>query len=132
MTAGTIGFGALLLVRHRLRGPEPALAAVESGQARHSGRTVLLITGILVLLVLVIVTARIVGGGSIAPLSLLMPLAGLLWLTSLGLKVLRHPAPSSDAASTEGDRPSRRPPDWKQRPAGVTKGRAASDRHASV
>lgn len=132
MTAGMVGFGALLLLRHRLRGPEPTLAAVERSQARHSGRALLIITGVLALLVLCIVAARVVARGAIAPLSLLMPAVGLLWLASLGIKALRHPSPSSEALNSEADRPSRRPPEWKQRPAGIASGRATSDRHASV
>jgi hypothetical protein len=132
MTAGMVGFGALLLVRHRLRGPEPALVTIEAAPARKAGRRVLIITGVLTLLVLAIVAARVMSGGSIAPLSLLMPAAGLLWLASLGLKALRHAVTAAEAPAGDTDRPSRRPPEWKARAAGITSGHAASDRHASL
>lgn len=128
-----VGFGALLLIRHRLRGPEPALATVEATQARSAGRTVLIIAAILALLVLAIVAARVVmNRGSVAPLSLLMPAAGLLWLAALGVKALRHAVTAAEALTAETDRPSRRPPEWKPRAAGITPGRSASDRHASL
>ena len=131
MTAGMVGFGVLMLVRHRLRGAEPPLADVTSTQTRSAGRTVLLLSGILTLLVLGIVAARLAQGGGIAPLSWLMPAAGLLWLTSLGVKVLRHPAVAPESATAETERPSRRPPEWK-RPTGISAGPAASDRHVSA
>ncbi len=130
MTLGMVGFGALLFVRHRLRGCEPALADIEAAPARRAGRVVLCITAMSALLVLGIIAAQLVAGGAVAPLSLLMPAAALLWLLSVGLRSLRHAALPPAAASNESDRPSRRPPDWTPRSPGMPSARPASDGHA--
>ena len=131
MTEGRVGFGGLLLVRHRVRGAEPALAEVDAAQAQRAGRTVLIITAILFLLVSIIVGARLVEGRPIAPLSWLMPTLGLVWRATLGLKAWRHPVAHPEPAA-ETERPSRKPPEWKQRPATPLPGQPRSDRHVSA
>jgi hypothetical protein len=131
-TAGMVGFGALLLFRHRLRGAEPALARVDGPVARHAGRALLLITAIIAALVGVIVAFQLARRGTIAPLSIVMPSVGLLWLAALGLKSLRYRPTEAEPPPSETERPSRRPPEWKQRSANVTPGRPSPDRHASA
>jgi len=114
MTAGMIGFGALLAVRHRLRRFEAQLAPVPQSTAQRAGRTVLWVTGVIGAMVVVIVLQRLTSGGPIALLSIAMPIAGLAWLASLGLKARRWPADPSDASTASNDRPSRRPPAWER------------------
>jgi hypothetical protein len=126
MTAGMVGFGALLFVRHRLVKREGALRPVSAAEARHAGATVLILTGISALLVLGIVGLQWRRGGDIGLLSLAMPVVGLLWLGSLGVLSRRHrvdptadPVERSsslrgaklDALSTPSPRPSRPPTD---------------------
>jgi threonine/homoserine/homoserine lactone efflux protein len=131
MTAGMVGFGALLLVRHRLRGKEPELARVEGARAKQAGRAIVTIAAILTLMVLGIVVAHLSSGRAIALLSLLMPAVGLAWLGWIGWRSFRHQGAASDAQLPDADRPSRRPPDW-QRPSARATSRAGSDRHASA
>jgi hypothetical protein len=109
MTAGMVGFGALLWARRRLTRREGALAGVPAHAARHAGRTVLLISAVSGSLVLIIILAQVRRGGSVGVLSLALPALGLTWLVSLGLKALRHRDPIADAPAPN-DRPSRRPP----------------------
>jgi hypothetical protein len=96
MAAGVFGAGALLGLRHRARGAEAALAPLSASAARPVGRTLLLICGIVAALICGIVVSRIQAGGSLSWLSVAMPLVGLAWFASLGLRALR-----SDDAPTE-------------------------------
>lgn len=121
MTAGMVGVGVLLCARHLLSRREGALRPVANADARLAGKIVLVISGISALLVLGIVGLQWQRGGPIGALSLLMPLAGLLWLATLGVQSLKH----RDTAVPEAarDRPSRRPgklealPSASQRPS---------------
>jgi hypothetical protein len=109
VTVGMVGFGGLLWARQRLTRREGALARVPARAARNAGRTVLLVCAVVSAIIAVVVLTRLREGGGIGLLSLAMPGAGLLWLTSLGLKTQRHRDPAADAAPAN-DRPSRRPP----------------------
>jgi hypothetical protein len=106
MTAGMVGVGALLCARHWLSRREGALRPVASADARLAGKTVLIVCGISTLLVLGIVFLQWLRGGQLGAFSLAMPVAGLLWLATLGVQSLKH----RDAAAPEPglDRPSRR------------------------
>lgn len=110
MTAGITGFGALLLVRYRLQRREAALASVSQAAARRAGHALLWVSGVIALLVLVFTIKQLANGGPIAVLSLAMPVLGLGWLASLGLKALRWPADPVEQSSSAEDHPSRRPP----------------------
>jgi uncharacterized membrane protein len=131
-TAGMVAVGVLLFVRHRLRGAEPSLARVEGAAARQAGRAVLVITAVIALLVGVIIAFQVARHGTIAPLSIVMPAVSLLWLGALGLKALRYQPPRPEHAEPEAERPSRRPPEWKQRSSSIPPGRPSSDRHVSA
>jgi hypothetical protein len=109
MTAGMVGFGALLAVRHRLSRREGALGHVEEGAARSAGTAVLVVCGVSAALVLGIIGLQWRRGGPIGLLSLVMPLLGLLWLAWLGHKSLRHRDAAAEPPAAK-DRPSRRPP----------------------
>jgi threonine/homoserine/homoserine lactone efflux protein len=84
--------------------------STDAAQARSAGRQLLLICGVLGAMVLVIVVARVLRGGTIAPLSLALPIAGLAWLASIGIRVLRSAPRANEAAATPSERPSRRVP----------------------
>ena len=89
--------------------------ATGSAQARSAGRAVLIISAVLACMVLVIIASRWLLGGSMAVLSVALPVVGLLWLAGLGLKMWRT-APVLDAAPQRGDRPSRRVPRFEPAP----------------
>ena len=81
----------------------------DRAQAQSAGRIVLGVCGVIALIALVIVAMRLMSGGGIAPLSVLMPaisLAGVAWL---GLKMLRSATPV-DVIPQPDERPSRRLP----------------------
>ena len=111
VTAGMVGFGALLWARRRLRGAEGPLPAISKPAAQAAGRSVLMVAGVITLLVGVVVGFRLHSGGELRALSLALPAAALVWLVVLGLQMLGHRGPPTEAAGT-GDRPSRRPPPW--------------------
>jgi threonine/homoserine/homoserine lactone efflux protein len=111
VTAGMVGFGVLLWVRRRLRGPEGALQRVPQKAAREAAKALTIICGVVAALVGVIFGARLHSGGSISALSLALPAAGLCWLAVLAFQVWRYREPANDAPAT-GDRPSRRPSSW--------------------
>jgi hypothetical protein len=108
MTAGMIGFGALLWTRRRLRGSEPPLQPVPRRSAVLAGRAVLAVTGVVAGLVALIAGTRLAHGGSLGALSLAMPGLGLAWLTLLGVQSLRHREPAAEPAPA-AERSSRRP-----------------------
>ncbi|HKY41416.1 MAG TPA: hypothetical protein VJN18_36030 [Polyangiaceae bacterium] len=60
-------------------------------------------------MVAVVFGLRLLSGGAMAPLSVALPLLGLLWLLVLGVQVWRYRAPI-DAAPARQERPSKRPP----------------------
>jgi hypothetical protein len=130
MTAGMVGFGVLLFVRYQLGRPEGALLPITPAHAQIAGRAVLIVSGAIAFLVAVIVAAQAYAHGPIGVLSLAMPGAGLAWLTSLGLKALRHVTPTTEEA-TPHDRPSRRPPRPSKLPPATTNG-ASSNRQLSA
>jgi hypothetical protein len=111
VTAGMVGFGVLLWGRRRLRGPEGALQRVSPEAARHAGRALFIVCGVVGALVALIVGARLHSAEPLGPLSLALPTLGLLWLVTLAVQVWRHREPLAEAAPT-GDRPSRRPVSW--------------------
>jgi len=111
VTAGMVGFGALLWARRRLRSHEGPLPVISKPAAQAAGRCVLLITGVIAVLVGVVVGFRLHSGGELGALSLALPGAALAWLVVLGLQMLGHRGPPAEGASA-GDRPSRRPPHW--------------------
>lgn len=127
MTAGMVGFGALLFVRHRLAKREGALRHVAAAEAAQAAHALLVITAISALLVLGIVGLQWRRGGDIGLLSLAMPLVGLLWLGSLAMLSRRHAVgaaaadlverssaprpPKLDALGSPSQRPSRPPTD---------------------
>jgi hypothetical protein len=121
ITAGMTGFGALLLLRHRLRRMEAPLSPLTRAHAQLAGRALLWVSGAIGVLVVGIVLRQIAASGPIAALSLAMPVVSLGWLVSLGLKALRWPADSVDKAPATEERPSRRPPTWERvTPSGPT------------
>lgn len=107
------GFGLLLAVRQGLRRPQPPLAALSEREALYAGGAVLWITGVIGVLVAVITVHQLAIGGPISAFSVGMPLVGLWWLGSLGLKARRLRPPPADHAASH-DRPSRRPPSWER------------------
>lgn len=126
MTAGMVGFGALLFVRHFLARREGALRPVATVDAARAARALLVITAISAALVVGIVALQWRRGGDIGLLSLTMPLVGLLWLGSIVVRSRRHrvdPAadlverssslrPAKlDAVGSPSQRPSRPPTD---------------------
>jgi hypothetical protein len=132
MTAGMVGFGALLWGRHRLTRREGALAEVAPQSATVASRAVLAVAAFCAAICFGIIASRIYAGKSIAALSVLMPAAGLGWLGWLGLKIrqLRSAAVESPAAT---DRPSRRPPKRDSlAPPLSSQSDGSSNRHASA
>lgn len=131
MTGGLTGFGLLLLLRYLLQRREAALLPVTSAAAQRAGNAVLWVSGIIALMVLFFTVQQLLAGGPVAPLSVGMPVLGLLWLASLGLKARRWPADSTEPPSSSDDRPSRRPPSWERlTPPGSAPG--GPGRHASA
>jgi hypothetical protein len=114
MTAGMTGFGLLLAVRHRLRRDQPPLALLTEADARRAGGALLWVSGIIGAMVLVIVLHQLISGGPTSAFSVGLPLVGLWWIASLGLKARRFRAPQADDSVTTLDRPSRRPPTWER------------------
>jgi hypothetical protein len=132
MTAGMVGFGALLLVRHRLQRREGPLPDVPAPVAREAGRAFFITLAVIALLLTGFFVVRWNPHGSTALLSLALPAAGLAWLTAIGLRVRRHgaEAPAAEAAAI-ADRPSRRPSNWDALSnAGSGHGKAST--HASL
>jgi hypothetical protein len=109
MTVGIAGFGGLLWARHRLRGSKLPLLRAPDRTVHRAGRVLLAVCGVIATLVDVIVGFRLHSGESLAALSLLLPLAGLVWLAIIALQALLYREPAAESVST-GDRPSRRPP----------------------
>lgn len=109
MTAGILGVGALLALRHRARGREAALPPLGASAARPAGRTLLVICGIVGMMIAGIIASRVRAGGELSWLSVAMPLVGLLWVVSLGLKAARvgEPAAEPSRAEEAGSRVSR-------------------------
>jgi len=132
MTAGMVGFGALLWTRHRLlQRRDPSLTFLVR-QPQQAARRVLTISALCTVLVCVIVGAHWHAGKPIGLLSVAMPLVGMSWLTAIGLRIgkLRE-APLEGAASS--DRPSRRPPKRESlTPPPQNQDKPASNRHASA
>lgn len=120
MTAGMVGFGALLAVRHLLGRREPPLAVPTPQQAHGAARAIFVICALTALFVLGVVVLRLRDGGGIAALSVIMPAVTLLWLASLGVKSLRSTA-SPEPASAPSERSRRRTSSWEP-------GRAATKR----
>jgi|SRR5687767_7372236 hypothetical protein len=114
MTAGMTGFGLLLAVRHRLRRDQPPLAPLTEADARHAGGAVLWVSGIIGAMVLVIVLHQLISGGPTSAFSVGLPLVGLWWVASLGLKARRFRAAQADDSAATLERPSRRPPAWER------------------
>lgn len=135
MTVGMVGFGSLLWARHRLRGADGSLLKVPELSAKRAGRTLLLIGGVVAALVALAVTIglRVHSGGTLSPLSLALPVAGLAWVAVLGLQVLRHRDPASESPSS-GDRPSRRPPQREglAQPTSTSNHPGPPDQHVSA
>lgn len=104
MTAGMVGVGALLWTRHRFSRREGPPLAVAAADAQRAGKAVLGICAVSALLVLAIVWFQWRRGGQLGALSLAMPLAGLLWLATLGLQALKHR--DAAPAALGKDRPS--------------------------
>jgi hypothetical protein len=129
VTAGMVGFGVLLWVRRRLRGPEPALQPVPQKAARQAAQALSIIVGVVTVLVGVIFGARLHSGGSISALSFALP-AGLCWLALLSFQVWRYREPGNEATAT-GDRPSRRPSSWDSLST-PRSSRPPPDRHVSA
>lgn len=115
-------------VSPRLSASEPLPSGTP--RKRSAGLTLLSICGVLTCMVLAIIVARLVNGGPIAPLSIILPVAGLAWLAWLGIKVLRMAPPAEPPARSE--RPSRRVPRFE--PASGARSDRASDsgRHVSA
>jgi hypothetical protein len=114
MTAGVAGFGALLLVRYRLQRPEALPAPVLQSDARRAGRALLWVSGVIALLVSFFTVKQWASGGPVSAASVAMPIVGLVWLGSLGLKALRWPGDPVESPASSDDRPSRRPPSWER------------------
>ncbi len=131
MTAGVVGFGALLLVRRLLRGPEAALRRVPPEEARHAGRTLFVVCGFVGGLVALIVGARLRGGEPPAAWSVMLPVLGLAWLGTLALQVWHH-REHSVVSESVGDRPSRRPANWDASASRKPSPSSPPDRHVSA
>lgn len=132
MTAGMTGFGSLLAFRHRLRRDQPPLAALTETEARQAGRAVLWVSAVIAVMVTFIVLHQLFSGGPIMAFSVGLPLVGLWWLASLGLKARRFRAPRVDDTATTHDRPSRRPPQWERLTPPDGRPPGAGGRHASA
>lgn len=131
MTAGMVGFGGLLWVRHRLSKRAASLQPVSAAQALLAGRAVLIVTAVITALVVVIVLAQWRRGGELGAQSLAMPVAGLAWLAALGLKSLGFARRSGDASGAT-ERASRRPSREGASQSTQRPSRPPADRHASV
>lgn len=131
MSAGMVGFGVLLRVRHRLERREGPLREVPASVARRAGRSMLATVGVIATLVGGVLLARWTPHSPAAPLSLAMPLVTLAWLAAIGWRVVRHGAISTTEAAALTDRPSRRPPNWDALSAG-SHPRKATSSHASL
>lgn len=90
-SGAVVFFGVLLYLRHRLRRLGQPLASVLAGPTRDAGRTVLITSGVILVMVLVIAIQRVLAGNPTRLLSLLLPLLTFLWLGCLGLLALRLP-----------------------------------------
>jgi hypothetical protein len=130
ITAGMVGFGVLLWTRRRLRGTEAPLQRVAPGAARHAGRAVFIVCGVVGALVAVIIGARLRVGEPIAALSVALPALGLAWLTTLGFQAWRYDPPPEHSAATE--RPSPRPVSWNSNTARKPSPSKPPDRHVSA
>lgn len=132
MTAGMVGFGALLWMRHRLTERARASEPVPAQNPRRVGRYLLLITGFSALVVALIVGERWYEGKPIALLSVAMPFAGLAWLLAIARKTQQMPPSAPESAAT-ADRPSPRPPKRDSLAAPLAnQGNSSSNRHASA
>ena len=132
MTAGMTGFGLLFAFRHRLRRDQPPLAALSQTEARRAGGAVLWVSGVIAAIVLVIVAHQLLSGGPTSAFSVGLPIVGLWWLGSLGLKARRFRAPAVDDPATLVDRPSRRPPTWERLTPPDGRPPGGPGRHASA
>jgi hypothetical protein len=130
MTAGMVGFGALLWARHGLRGGQGPLLAISKPAASAAGRAVLGAAAAIAVSIAFIVGFRLQSGGAISTLSLALPALGLAWVALLGVQALRHPATSVEEPAAE--RPSRRPPEWEALPNRKSNHPGPPDGHASV
>jgi len=132
MTAGMLGFGALLWTRHRLLDRDSGFADAPIGKARLAGRSILLITAISSLIVTLIVGSYLLSGKPLAGLSVAMPLAGLSWLAAIGWK-LRRLAETTAEGAGQAERPSRRPAKRDSvAPPRPSPGKSPSNGHASL
>lgn len=95
------------MFRERLSASDPQPQG--SAEARSAGRTVLIICAVLTCMVLVIVVSRLLLGGALAPISVVLPVLGLAWVAWLGLKMWRS-APALETPTQREERPSRRLP----------------------
>jgi hypothetical protein len=132
MTAGMVGFGTLLLVRHRLQRREGPLRDVPAAVARQAVRAFFITLGVIALLLSGFFVLRWNPHAPLALLSLALPVTGLAWLTVIGLRVMRHAAAVAESeAPAVADRPSRRPSNWDALSnAGSGHGKAST--HASL
>lgn len=112
MTAGMVGFGALLRARHSLRRAEGPLAQVPVPVARQVGRAYFITLGVIAVLATGIMATRWGLHFRVSPLSVSLPVVGLLWLGLIGLRVRRHGLPAPQVELPADDRPSRRPSNW--------------------
>jgi hypothetical protein len=132
MTAGMVGFGALLWTRHRLLARDSAVADAPAGKARFASRSLLLITAISTVIVAVIVGAYLRSGKPLAWLSVAMPLAGLSWLAAVGWKLRQLDETTAEGAA-QADRASRRPAKRDSvAPPRPSPDKSPSDRHVSL
>jgi hypothetical protein len=131
MTAGISSLGVLLWTRHRLRASEGPLRSGPGPSARQAGHTVLILSGAIAVLVAAIVVARLHDGGGVSVLSLGLPLAGLVWLASIGLRTRGH-AETAEELLPSTDRPSKRPPNWDALPGSKSDPASRSNRHVSA
>lgn len=131
VTAGMVGFGVLLWVRRQLRGPEAALQRVPPEAARHAGRALFIVCGVVGTLVALIVGARLHAGQPLGLLSVALPSLGLVWLVTLAVQVWRHREPAAEAAAA-GDRPSRRPLSWDSSAGRKPSPSSPPDRHVNA
>ncbi len=132
MTLGVTGFGLLLAIRHRLRRDRPPLAELAEAEARRAGNAVLWVSVVIAAMVLVIVLHQLFSGGGMSAFSVGLPLVGLWWLASLGLKARRLRSPQADDSATTADRPSRRPPQWERLTPPDGRPPGGPGRHAGV
>jgi hypothetical protein len=132
MTAGMVGFGALLWTRHRLLARDGALADPALREPRRAGQRVLIVTAIIAAIVALIIGSHWHAGKPIGLLSVAMPLVGLGWLAAIGLKLRQLPESAAEGAG-QSDRASRRPPKRDSvAPPLTSPGQASSNRHASL